>query len=54
VELKASQSLDQLASAILSAFEWDRDHLYEFALTGDIHDSHFILPDREHELPDFD
>ncbi|WNG55225.1 plasmid pRiA4b ORF-3 family protein [Archangium gephyra] len=47
VELKASQSLNPLASAILNAFGWDHDHLYEFALTGDLQDSRFILPDRD-------
>lgn len=49
VELKASQTLPQLASAILNAFHWDHDHLYEFALTGDLHDHRFILPDEDHE-----
>jgi hypothetical protein len=54
VELTSSQSLDQLASAILSAFGWDRDHLYEFALTGDLRDSRFILPERGQEVLGFD
>ena len=44
VELTASQSLDELASAILEAFGWDRDHLYEFALTGDLRDRRYVLP----------
>jgi hypothetical protein len=49
VELTVSQSLGQLASAILSAFGWDDDHLYEFALTGDLQDHRFILPDRDQD-----
>ena len=44
VELTASQSLDELASAIIKAFGWDRDHLYEFALTGDLRDRRYVLP----------
>ncbi|HEX8702543.1 MAG TPA: hypothetical protein VF815_27165 [Myxococcaceae bacterium] len=50
VELTASQSLAQLASAILSAFKWDHDHLYEFALTADLKDRRFILPDADDEV----
>jgi hypothetical protein len=42
VELKASANLHELASSILSAFDWDHDHLYEFALSGDIRDRRFI------------
>jgi hypothetical protein len=49
VELTASQSLNQLASAILNAFGWDHEHMYEFALTGDLQDHRFILPDRDLE-----
>ncbi len=45
VELTASQSLSDLASAILSAFQWGHDHLYEFALTADLKARRFILPD---------
>jgi hypothetical protein len=44
VELTASQSLDDLARAILEAFAWDRDHLYEFALTGSLRDRRYVLP----------
>ncbi|HZI15032.1 MAG TPA: hypothetical protein VE153_31970 [Myxococcus sp.] len=47
VELASTQSLFDLVSAILSAFEWDQDHLYEFALTGDLQDRRFILPPME-------
>jgi hypothetical protein len=49
VELRASQSLAQLASAILGAFRWGNDHLYEFALTADLKDGRFILPDPDEE-----
>jgi hypothetical protein len=49
VELTASQTLHQLASSILSAFRWDQDHLYEFALTADLRDRRFILPNVEDE-----
>jgi hypothetical protein len=49
VELTASQTLHQLASSILSAFRWDEDHLYEFALTADLRDRRFILPNVEDE-----
>jgi hypothetical protein len=49
VELTASQSLGELASIILSAFRWDHDHLYEFALTADLKDRRFILPDADDE-----
>ncbi|MCY1074954.1 IS1096 element passenger TnpR family protein [Archangium lansingense] len=54
VELTAAQSLDQLASAILNAFGWDHDHLYEFALTGDLQDHRFIYPDRDYDQAPFD
>ncbi|WP_224242322.1 plasmid pRiA4b ORF-3 family protein [Hyalangium gracile] len=54
VELTASQGLDELVDAILGAFGWDHDHLYEFALTGDLRDGRFILPDREEEALGFD
>jgi hypothetical protein len=54
VELTVSQSLDQLASAILSAFGWDHDHLYEFALTGDLEDPRFIFPDRDLDSFEFE
>jgi hypothetical protein len=53
VELTASQRLDDLASAILHAFGWDHDHLYEFALTGDLRDRRFVLPDTKYEPPGF-
>lgn len=53
VELRSSHSLDALASAILDAFGWDHDHLYEFALTGDLRERRFVLPDEEWEPPGF-
>jgi hypothetical protein len=49
VELPASDSLSDLSSAILSAFRWDQDHLYEFALTADLGDRRFVLPDAAEE-----
>jgi hypothetical protein len=52
VELTASESLAHLASAILTAFRWDHDHLYEFALTGDLKDHRFVL-DREYDALGF-
>lgn len=54
IELAATQSLARLACAILSAFGWDGDHLYEFALTGDLRDRRFVLPtaDEEYLPPD--
>lgn len=52
VELTASQTLADLADAILSAFRWDSDHLYEFALTGDLRDRRFVVP-TESEDPMF-
>lgn len=45
VELKASDALSDLASSILDAFGWDHDHLYEFALSGDIRDRRFVVPE---------
>jgi hypothetical protein len=52
VELASSQSLSDLASAILSAFAWSQDHLYEFALTGDLRDRRFILPPSDEPMQD--
>lgn len=49
VELTASHLLDDLAHAILSAFGWDHDHLFEFALTGDLRDRRFVLPEVDYE-----
>ncbi len=54
VEFLASESLDDLASAILDAFGWDHEHLYEFALTGDLRDRRFVFPDRNREWIGFD
>lgn len=44
IELTATQTLGQLAGAIVSAFGWDHDHLYEFAMTNDLRDRRFVLP----------
>ena len=49
IDLAATQSLAQLARAILSAFGWDGDHLYEFALIGDLRDRRFVLPTADEE-----
>jgi hypothetical protein len=49
VELTASHSLDHLAHAILSAFEWDHDHLFEFALTGELRERRFVLSQVDEE-----
>lgn len=54
VELRATQSLPELASAILSAFEWGFDHLYEFALSANFDDRRFILPDVDDEAFELD
>ncbi len=54
VELTASQTLADLADAILSAFLWDDDHLYEFALTGDLRDRRFVVPTESEEPLFFD
>lgn len=54
VELTASQTLADLADAILSAFRWDSDHLYEFALTGDLRDRRFIVPTESEDPLFFD
>lgn len=52
VEMAATHGLSQLAGAIISGFGWDHDHLYEFAMTGDLRERRFILPpDEEHGLP---
>lgn len=51
VEPRATQSLPEQASAILSAFGWGVDHLYEFALTEDLR---FILPDPDDEAAGVD
>jgi Plasmid pRiA4b ORF-3-like protein len=50
VELASTDSLVGLASAILNAFGWDHDHLYAFALTGDLRDRRFVLPGEGEEL----
>ncbi len=52
LELKASDSLSDLASFILSAFGWDHDHLYEFALSGDIRDRRFTIPEFTEGMPE--
>lgn len=44
IELTADQSLDVLAAAILGAFNWDSDHLYEFAMTGEVRARRLVLP----------
>jgi pRiA4b ORF-3-like protein len=49
VELKASATLSALASSILNAFGWDHEHLYEFALSGDIRDRRFVVPRDDEE-----
>src|SRR5262249_13752865 len=49
IHLTDSQSLDELAGAILGAFSWDNDHLYEFAMTNDLHERRFTLPPDEVE-----
>lgn len=49
LEIETRDTLVGLASAILDAFDWDHDHLYEFALTGDLEDARFILPRRDEE-----
>jgi hypothetical protein len=54
VELTASQTLADLADAILSAFRWDDDHLYEFALTADLRDRRFVVPTESEEPLFFD
>jgi hypothetical protein len=54
VELTASQSLADLAEAILNAFHWDHDHLYEFALTGDLRDRRFVFPHADYGWPELD
>lgn len=50
IELRASQTLPELASAILGAFGWDHEHLYEFAMTGDVADRRFVLPPADVEI----
>jgi hypothetical protein len=43
VETRAHSDFDILAGAILRAFGWDRDHLYEFHLTGKRGDDDFVI-----------
>ena len=44
IELAAEQTLQDLHFAILSAFEWDADHLHLFSLNGDLDDPRFSIP----------
>lgn len=44
IELLADQTLVDLHFAILDAFGWDTDHLYQFALNGDLRDERFVIP----------
>lgn len=53
IELTSSQTLGQLAHAILRAFNWDHDHLYEFAMTSDLADSRFVLSASASDMPFF-
>lgn len=50
IELRASQTLPELANAIRCAFGWDEDHLYKFAMTDDIHERRFVLPPADAEI----
>jgi hypothetical protein len=43
-----------LAGAILEAFGWDSDHLYEFAMTCDVRARCFVLPTPDEEIGPLD
>jgi shikimate kinase len=43
IELRSEQDLDDLHSAIQSAFHWDSDHLYSFFMNGQRYDERYAF-----------
>lgn len=49
IELEADQTLEDLHAAILDAFGWDADHLFQFSLNKDLRDQRFAFPEQAEE-----
>lgn len=56
LQLPSTMPIASVATALIRAFDWSHDHLWEFALTGDVRARRFVVPDEDaaaDEMPSF-